>query len=89
MKMKYGAWYLKPTSWKIRSVNEDLENSVELEKREQSESKIRSEVVDKELSTIHGSRAFRFESLSWISYLFVFLFLEISWNANNAASQIL
>lgn len=59
MKMKYGAWYLKPTSWKIRSVNEDLENSVELEKREQSESKIRSEVVDKELSTIHGSRAFR------------------------------
>jgi len=59
VKTKYGAWYLKPESWRVRKGDEQLEDPGEVEKREHSEAKVKSDAMDCELATIHGSRVFR------------------------------
>lgn len=55
----YGAWYLRPQLWKVAPRGQPLEDPKEVEKREQSESRMKSHAMHKELSGIHGSRAFR------------------------------
>ena len=59
VKIKYGAWYLNPESWKVRPDNEPLEDPVEVVKREKSESKQKSVEMDVQLAPLHGAKAFR------------------------------
>nr|CAB3244496.1 protein FAM47E [Phallusia mammillata] len=59
VKLKYGAWYLDPSSWKARPDNEPLEDPEEILKREMSESKKKSNEMDAQLAPLHGARAFR------------------------------
>jgi len=59
IKTKYGAWYLKPNQWRVMKKGEQLEDPAQIQKREQSESKMKSDAMDSELAQVHGSRAFR------------------------------
>lgn len=59
IKTKFGAWYLKPTTWRLMRADQQLEDPKEVMKREQSDSKKKSNQMDSELASIHGSRAFR------------------------------
>uniref|UniRef100_H2ZJI7 Protein FAM47E n=1 Tax=Ciona savignyi TaxID=51511 RepID=H2ZJI7_CIOSA len=59
VKIKYGAWYLEPETWKVRLENELLEDPEEVAKREMSESKQKSTEMDQQLAPLHGARAFR------------------------------
>lgn len=59
VKVKYGAWYLDPMSWTPRPEGEPLEDPEEVKRREQSESKKKSDEMDMQLSPLHGAKAFR------------------------------
>lgn len=59
VKVKYGAWYLDPKSWSPRAEGEPLEDPEEVKRREQSESKKKSDEMDAQLSPLHGAKAFR------------------------------
>lgn len=61
VKVKYGAWYLDPGTWKPRPAGEPLEDPEEVERREQSESKMKSDEMDSQLAPLHGGRAFRYQ----------------------------
>ena len=45
VKFKYGAWYLDPSSWKKRNVNEPLQDPKELEDTKESEAKKKSNAM--------------------------------------------
>ena len=45
VKFKYGAWYLKPKSWKKRNANEPLQDPKELEDKKESEAKKKSNAM--------------------------------------------
>lgn len=59
VKIKYGAWYLDPSTWKVRQADAPLEDPVEVQKREMCESKKKSDTMDAQLVPLHGARAFR------------------------------
>uniref|UniRef100_F6ZU29 Uncharacterized protein n=1 Tax=Ciona intestinalis TaxID=7719 RepID=F6ZU29_CIOIN len=59
VKIKYGAWYLEPKTWRVRAEDEVLEDPEEVAKREMSESKQKSTEMDNQLAPLHGARAFR------------------------------
>lgn len=59
VKVKYGAWYLDPKSWKVRQGDEPLEDPKEIEGKLLSESRKKSKELDKVLSTLHGAKSFR------------------------------
>ncbi|XP_039264969.2 protein FAM47E-like [Styela clava] len=59
VKVKYGAWYLDPKSWTPRADGDPLEDPEEVKRREQSESKKKSDEMDAQLSPLHGAKAFR------------------------------
>lgn len=59
VKVKYGAWYLDPKSWKVRQANEPLEDPKEVEGKLLSESRKKSKELDKVLSSLHGAKSFR------------------------------
>jgi len=59
VKIKYGAWYLDPESWKVRAADAPLEDPLEVQKREMNESKKKSDTMDAQLADKHGARAFR------------------------------
>ena len=59
VKVRYGAWYLDPKSWKVLPANHPLQDPKELEGLQMSESKKKSKELDGVLSSLHGARAFR------------------------------
>jgi len=69
VKIKYGAWYLDPESWKVRTEDEPLEDPEEIAKREMSESKQKSAEMDAQLAPLHGAKAFRYNSNEIFSLL--------------------
>jgi len=58
VKIKYGAWYLDPQSWKKRDFDEPLRDPQELKNMEMSDAKKKSNNLDTELATMHGAKAF-------------------------------
>lgn len=59
VKVNYGAWYLDPKTWRPREEGEPLEDPEVVRKKEQSESKKKSDEMDTQLSDLHGAKAFR------------------------------
>jgi len=59
VKVKFGAWYLNPKTWKSRKFNEPLKDPKEVDGKKMPEAKERSKELDKILSTLHGAKAFR------------------------------
>lgn len=59
VKIKYGAWYLEPSSWKVRHDDEPLEDPQKVLERENDEAKKKSDTMDQQLVPLHGARAFR------------------------------
>ncbi|XP_028404070.1 protein FAM47E-like [Dendronephthya gigantea] len=59
VKVKYGAWYLNPKTWKKQKDGESLEDPKKQQENTLSEAKIESEKLDNELATLHGARAFK------------------------------
>ncbi|CAG5095649.1 Oidioi.mRNA.OKI2018_I69.XSR.g14278.t1.cds [Oikopleura dioica] len=52
---RYGAWYLKPESWKLSKKSEPLIDPYELQEQEDLE----PSEHDKELAKLHGAQTFR------------------------------
>jgi len=59
VKVKYGAWYLKPDSWKVLPADQPLLDPKELEGKQMSEPKKKSKELDKVLTSHHGAKAFK------------------------------
>lgn len=59
VKVKYGAWYLKPDTWKVLPAGQPLPDPKELEDKQMSEPKKKSKELDKVLTNLHGAKAFR------------------------------
>jgi len=58
-RINYGKWYLNVNQWKPLKPNQQLEDPVDVRKREKSEAWKRVGDMDQLLAGIHGSRAFR------------------------------
>ncbi|XP_046853267.1 protein FAM47A-like isoform X2 [Xenia sp. Carnegie-2017] len=60
VKVKYGAWYLNPKTWKKHKEGEPTQ-APQTERQENivSEAKAESKKLDKELLALHGARAFK------------------------------
>ncbi|XP_066303957.1 protein FAM47E-like [Branchiostoma lanceolatum] len=58
VKVKYGAWYLEPTTWKKRLATEPLQDPNELSDKDTTEAKKKSRDLDAQLSQMHGASAF-------------------------------
>lgn len=59
VKVKYGAWYLSPTTWKARPSDEPLQDPKAQQDKTLSDSKKKSQKLDNVLSTMHGAKAFK------------------------------
>ena len=59
VKVKYGAWYLKPDTWKVLPADQELLDPKELEGKQMSEPKKKSKALDKVLTSHHGAQAFK------------------------------
>lgn len=59
VKVKYGAWYLKPETWKVLPADQPLLDPKELEGKQMSEPKKKSKDLDKVLTSHHGAKAFK------------------------------
>lgn len=59
VKVKYGAWYLNPRTWKARPKDEPLQDPKDQQDKILSESKKKSQKLDTVLSTMHGAKAFK------------------------------
>ncbi|XP_071847032.1 protein FAM47E-like isoform X2 [Apostichopus japonicus] len=59
IKSKYGAWYLDPSSWKLRRADEPLEDPQSIKDKEMSESKKKSLAMDEQLAPLHGAKSFK------------------------------
>ena len=59
VKVKYGAWYLNPKTWKKQKDGEALEDPKQKQENILSEANAESEKLDNELATLHGARAFK------------------------------
>ncbi|RMX37486.1 hypothetical protein pdam_00012836 [Pocillopora damicornis] len=59
VKVKYGAWYLSPSTWKARASGEPLQDPKAQQDKTLSESKKKSQKLDNVLSTMHGAKAFK------------------------------
>lgn len=59
VKVKYGAWYLSPSTWKARPDDEPLQDPKAQQDKTLSESKKKSQKLDNVLSTMHGAKAFK------------------------------
>ncbi|KAM7443869.1 FAM47 [Porites harrisoni] len=59
VKVKYGAWYLSPKTWKARPKDEPLQDPKEQQDKTLSESKKKSHKLDAVLSSMHGAKAFK------------------------------
>ncbi|XP_068701881.1 protein FAM47E-like isoform X2 [Montipora foliosa] len=59
VKIKYGAWYLSPRTWKARPKDKPLEDPKDQQDETLSESKKKSQKLDTVLSTMHGAKAFK------------------------------
>nr|XP_058952278.1 protein FAM47E-like [Pocillopora verrucosa] len=59
VKVKYGAWYLSPSTWKARVSGEPLQDPKAQQDKTLSESKKKSQKLDNVLSTMHGAKAFK------------------------------
>ncbi|XP_035670834.1 protein FAM47E-like [Branchiostoma floridae] len=58
VKVKYGAWYLDPITWKKRLATEPLQDPNELSDKDTTEAKKKSRDLDAQLSQMHGASAF-------------------------------
>ena len=58
-KIKYGAWYLHPHSWKVRPANEKLKDPKELDKLKMSYMTQKTKLLEEELSETHGAQSFK------------------------------
>jgi len=59
VKVKYGAWYLDPKTWRVHESNKPLIDPREIEEKQMSESKKKSKNLDKTLTGLHGAKAFK------------------------------
>ncbi|EDO35420.1 predicted protein [Nematostella vectensis] len=56
VKVKYGAWYLNPKTWKARPDQEQLLDPKEQQDKTLSEAKVKSQKLDAVLATMHGAK---------------------------------
>lgn len=59
IKFKYGAWYLKPKTWKVRPAGEPLCDAKDTKDKEMSEAKKKSLNLDYDLAVMHGTKLFK------------------------------
>ncbi|KAL9973520.1 hypothetical protein ACROYT_G019989 [Oculina patagonica] len=59
VKVKYGAWYLSPRTWKAGPTDEPLQDPKAQQDKTLSDSKKKSQKLDNVLSTMHGAKAFK------------------------------
>jgi len=59
VKVKYGAWYLDPKTWKAREADKPLRDPREINEKQMTDAKKKTKTLDKTLTMLHGAQAFK------------------------------